>query len=580
MRTYDFRSRARRKPEAGQALLFVLLGLGIFLIGAMAFAIDISNLWFNRQAAQTAADAACTAGAMDLLVDATNGTTGQGGFTAGTAFGCNASDTNPLPNSAPCKYAALNSFGSSVKSGSASLGDNVSVTFPATVSGVTTPPAAVAPTPFLRVTVTDNIPTFFAGMLKGMTQQSVGAIAVCGVSQAFSPIPIVVLDPQNPTVNPAKSALNIQGTPTVSIFGGPSQSIQVNSDDPAAVTVGGNALIDLHLGGPQNTGSDLGVTGGPTTPPSIPGNFNPGTTGHWVYPHTPIYDPFAQMAAPTKPATPGSVISNSIAPGVLGCAAPAGSTCTEYGPGDYANGLCVGQSCPNAIRFSDYAVFDPGIYYIESANGLQADSNSCMRTSTATGQGIGGVIFYLSGSATVNINSNSGSKCATAQLFNTTSGSGSLPYGAKCAATSSIPTNLPATLNGNVLLAPCTGPYGDPFLAAGGTPPASLGPQRGMLFFQDRSATSVNPSAGGGGQYLLAGTMYFHSCNASGTGTTCLSAPTYYNDVFSLQGGSGSSTYVLGQIIVDNLTLGGNSGIFMDLNPSSAFNVLKASLYQ
>src|SRR6266849_5862923 len=81
MTKHGFRTRTRRRPESGQALLFVLLGLGIFLIGAMAFAIDISNLWFNRQAAQTAADAACTAGAMDLLVDYTNGTTGQGGFT-------------------------------------------------------------------------------------------------------------------------------------------------------------------------------------------------------------------------------------------------------------------------------------------------------------------------------------------------------------------------------------------------------------------------------------------------------------------------------------------------------------------
>jgi len=574
MRTCNLRSRARRKPEAGQALLFVLLGLGIFLIGAMAFAIDISNLWFNRQSAQTAADAACTAGAMDLLVDATNSITGQGGFTAGTAFDCHSSQTP-----APCQYATLNGFNSSISQGGTALGNNVFVDFPASVSGVTTPPAAVAPTPFIRVTITDNIPTFFAGMLKGMTQQSIGAVAVCGVSQAFSPIPIVVLDTQNPTVNPAKSALNIQGTPTVSIFGGPSQSIQVNSDDPAAVTVGGNALIDLHLGGPSNTGSDLGVSGGPAAPPTIPTNFNPGTTGHWVYPHTPIYDPFAQMAAPTQPAT-ALAPTTGIAPGTLGCAAPAGNTCVEYSPGYYASGICVGQSCPLAIRFGKYAIFDPGIYYLASANGLTADSLSCMRTSTAAGQGIGGVIFYFSGSATVSVNSNSGSSCDPTLTFNTTSGTGSLPNGAKCAATSSIPSNLPATLDGNVLLAPCTGPYGDPFLAAGGTPPAGLGQQRGMLFFQDRSATSVNPSAGGGGQYLLAGTMYFHSCNTTGTGTGCLSAPTYYNDIFTLQGGSGSSTYVLGQIIVDNLTLGGNSGIFMDLNPSSAFNILKASLYQ
>ncbi len=105
-------------------MLFTLLGLGIFLIGAMAFAIDISNLWFNRQAAQTAADAACTAGAMDLLVDATNGTVNQGGFNTSTSanpFDCSTSQTP-----APCQYATLNGFGSSIASGSTALGNNVS----------------------------------------------------------------------------------------------------------------------------------------------------------------------------------------------------------------------------------------------------------------------------------------------------------------------------------------------------------------------------------------------------------------------------------------------------------------------
>ncbi|SRR6266567_5455038 len=101
-----------------------------------------------------------------------------------------------------------------------------------------------------------------------------------------------------------------------------------------------------------------------------------------------------------------------------------------------------------------------------------------------------------------------------------------------------------------------------------------------MLFFQDRARVSATPSAGGGGSYILAGTMYFHSCNATGTGTTCLAPPTAWNDIFQLQGGSGSSTYVLGEIVTDNLILGGNAGIYMDLNPSSASNILKASLYQ
>jgi len=49
MRKNSFRRRVSHGRESGQTMLFVLLGLGIFLIGAMAFAIDVSNMWFNRQ---------------------------------------------------------------------------------------------------------------------------------------------------------------------------------------------------------------------------------------------------------------------------------------------------------------------------------------------------------------------------------------------------------------------------------------------------------------------------------------------------------------------------------------------------
>jgi hypothetical protein len=52
------------------------------------------------------------------------------------------------------------------------------------------------------------------------------------------------------------------------------------------------------------------------------------------------------------------------------------------------------------------------------------------------------------------------------------------------------------------------------------------------------------------------------------------------HDIFSLIGNSGSGTYVLGQIVTDNLTLGGTSGITMDLNPTAVFSILKASLLQ
>src|SRR5262249_50864721 len=178
-----------RGQESGQAMLFIVLGLGIFLLGAMAFAIDLSHMWFRRQAAQTAADAACTAGAMDLLGDATSGSTTLGHFgnstTAAVAFDCNTTTpNNSTSHPAPCYFAALNGFNSSLPFGSTAIGNNVKVDFPSSVSGVTTPPTTVAPTAFMRVTVTDNSPTFFAGMLRGVSQQSIKAYALCGVTQS------------------------------------------------------------------------------------------------------------------------------------------------------------------------------------------------------------------------------------------------------------------------------------------------------------------------------------------------------------------------------------------------------------
>jgi hypothetical protein len=74
--------------------------------------------------------------------------------------------------------------------------------------------------------------------------------------------------------------------------------------------------------------------------------------------------------------------------------------------------------------------------------------------------------------------------------------------------------------------------------------------------------------------------MYFQSCNSSGTGVGCGAPGTNYNDVFTLQGNAGSGTYVLGSIVTDNLTLGGTSGITMDLNPNVFYTTLKASLLQ
>lgn len=613
-----FRRRTHRALESGQALLFYILVLGSFLLAALVFTFDLSNMWFHRQTAQSAADAACAAGAMDLYVDSQGEATGHQGFTAGTAYSCTTGSTDSV-----CSYAAKNGYNSD----GLAPGNSVSVSFPSSVIGCGTgcaPPAALAAVPFIRVDITDNVQTFFAGLLNGATYSPVRAFSVCGAELATAPIPIVVLDPQSPSSTPAQAALNIQGNGTIAIIGGPSQSIQVNSADTASscgqsnCSVNlpwGSAKIDLSKGGPAGKGSIMGLWGDPATAPS---GFNPGTAGAWVAPSAPIADPFAQVCAPggtgcsaingnsvpaiptTGPAVPtdlnnsnsinsggGACTSSDIQNGhcfvshlTHGCPDPGATSpptkkngCQLYTAGPYPSGISINSSGGGTA----VAVFDPGLYYV--TGGLTLASGSTVRPGNGTGDGSGGVTFYFAGSGTtagtVQVDANSG-KSTSLDVFNTASGSGSLALGVACTSSSIVPSNVPATINGNILLGPCTGYYGDPL----GTNDLPNGEQRGFLFFQDRSGKSIDPSWGGGGQFLLAGTMYFHSCNSTGSGTSCGTAPTYYNDILSLSGNSGSGTYVLGSIVADNLTLGGTSGINMDLNPSKTNSILKVSILQ
>jgi len=155
MNRWNWKPRRDRASEAGQAIVFVLLILGIFLLGALCFAFDLSNIWFHRQTAQSAADAACAAGAMDILVDSEGGATGLQGFTLGTAYSCSTTSTDSI-----CTYAAKNGY-------NAGTTNTVSVSFPTNAAsgappGVLIPPVGLAGSyPFVRVDIVDHVQTFF-----------------------------------------------------------------------------------------------------------------------------------------------------------------------------------------------------------------------------------------------------------------------------------------------------------------------------------------------------------------------------------------------------------------------------------
>ena len=576
MNRWSWKRRNDRCGEAGQAIVFVTMILGLFLLGALCFAFDLSNMWFHRQAAQTAADAACAAGAMDILVDSQGSATGKQGFTLGTNYTCTTASTDSV-----CSYAAKNGYNSNATA----PGNTVSVSFPASVPGVTVPPAGIAGAyPFIRVDVLDNVQTLFAGILNGSKSKGVRAFSTCGVTLATAPVPMVVLDPQTHDA----ATLSLSGNPSISIYGGPQQSIQVNSSDAAAVSIGGSASVNLSQGGPNATGSNLGVYGGPAT---APGGFTAGTTGSWLSPAAPVSDPFAQMCAPggsgcptingySVPAIPTTVQIPTNLTGTSGCTTaasiqggnctvPSGydgcpvTTCVLYTRGAYPGGIQVGPGSGTT------ALFDPGLYYV--TGGLALKSNSLVRTGTGAtslaGDGSGGNVFYFVGSSSVSVVANSGSTTSSYTTSNL-----------KCTASSAIPGNMAATITvGNLLLAPCSGYYGDPL---GTNDP--LGEQRGILFFQDRSQPGVTAQWGGGGQFLLAGTMYIHYCNGSGTGVSCVetASTSVKTDAMTFSGNSGSGSYVWGQIIADQIQLSGTPGINMDLNPATVYTILKASILQ
>src|SRR5207247_1649956 len=153
------------RQDSAPVSVFVAPGLRTFLLCFVGFGADMTNLWFHRQSAQNAADSACLAGAMDMLYAANAGTpnaatgglvAGLSPFTAGTPFDCGSGNGlgagNHLPNSVPCKYAKLNGYNGTGFPGNAQReGNQVSVSFPATIPGVAVPdPSAGLTHPFGR----------------------------------------------------------------------------------------------------------------------------------------------------------------------------------------------------------------------------------------------------------------------------------------------------------------------------------------------------------------------------------------------------------------------------------------------
>jgi hypothetical protein len=173
-----------------------------------------------------------------------------------------------------------------------------------------------------------------------------------------------------------------------------------------------------------------------------------------------------------------------------------------------------------------------------------------VRPSNATGDGSGGTMFYFKASAYPNI---SGGGTLNLTQFNTsvvTCPGGPAPD-------PPLPNLIPSVAGSQpqpqILLAPCTGTYGDP-----------SGQYRGMLFFQDHTANGTKPNLSGGSGLVLVGDMYFHASN--------------WSSLLTLSGSSASTSFSYGSIVTDQLNLTGGGTINMVLSPSQLATVSKVSL--
>lgn len=537
----------------GQSVILLLLALAIFLLGAVGLAVESALFYTHKQLAQDAADAAAQAAITSVY---TGSNTGSNAFGASDYTCTNGSDLTT-----PCFFARQHGFG---LTGSV---DTVDVDFPTSIPGVGSLDTDTAPSA-VGVTISRPVTTGLLQLIGGSVA-TVRARGVAAIIDDISPVPILVMHPDEP------GSLAINGNPTIKICGGPVRSIQVNSKDEGSFAVsgggGGSSYVDLTQAGPggisgQNpttcpgTGGEFGNHGGPfdydQADLGAPTNIGPIT----AYRETVVVDDPLSVAIPLEPvpdmvsvpaAAPAVGTLPGAGPGGGPCQRPVGRNCTIHYPGTYDGGLKVGNGPGgHATNGGEMTLFMPGIYYVTNgsfeiaANGI-AHMMPCNLVTPDPQTGCG-MIVYLRPTAddqVVRFDSNAGQIQGNAfsQTFTTIFG--------------------PVTCTGNCLLGP---PLADPFW--------------NVLFMVDRTVSTryaqTHQFQGGGG-LTLAGTLYF--TNAPSPLKSELAGSADFQTL-SLQGTPGSTTQVVGQIIVDSLHLGGNATINMTLNPNAAVPIRKLAL--
>jgi Putative Flp pilus-assembly TadE/G-like len=303
------------RTNKGQVLLLFTMTL-IPLLGLLGLVVDIGWMHYLQVSAQTAADAAAMAAALQF-----HSTIGGSVFVCGVnGVVCQApTSCNPMPANlylrSGCLYAQQNGF-------SASGNQNVTLQ-----TGITpTPPSAPGVNSaayWITARVTQSVPQLFSAVMGNRT----GLIAARSTA-AVTPMQdcIWVMDPN------ASASFSMSGTPDVNSACG----VFINSSNGSALSGNGN---------PTLRASEIDIVGGY----SFSGTLSPNPPSTGVAGRS---DPLASLPAPNVPP---------------GCDFSAGTYSGNISPGVYCGGIHVGNST---------VTMSPGNYFLKGGAISTQSANS------------------------------------------------------------------------------------------------------------------------------------------------------------------------------------------------------------
>jgi hypothetical protein len=213
--------------------------------------------------------------------------------------------------------------------------------------------------------------------------------------------------------------------------------------------------------------------------------------------------------------------------------------CLEFSPGYYPTGINLSTLAGYA---NDVSIFRPGIYYLNgdfTVSGSPTVRNAWIGTQPSTD----GVMFYfLTGGPLFA----GGTGAANSHISAVPS------YYLNCSSTTT-PSGMPTSLTGNVLAGQCSAagtyvgdPSSDSFSATG---------LRGLMFVTAQSDTYSNTLFDAASSLNYSGALYFD--NVANT------------DAVTWNGAAATSTYAIGNIVVDQLIINAAGTIHMGLTGAS-----------